>query len=78
MGDRATRFIIQLVMKLQRSPRGCFILTIYFLLVTVFVWLMPLDDEIFFVRWILTGVFISFGLTFCIIGVIRLKEKNKN
>jgi len=39
-------------------------------------WLVPYDDsiEILFGRLILTGMFIPLGLTFCIIGVKRIKE----
>lgn len=73
---------INLVMKLSGTALGCFILTINFVLSTIFLWLAPLGDssEMFFAQLMLTGMFIPLGLTFCIMGIKRQvdKEKTKN
>jgi len=66
------------IMPLFRTAFGCFVLTINFLLATIFLWTVPqLDDssEVLFVRLVLTGMFIFLGLIFCIIGVKRLSQK---
>jgi len=63
-------------MKLFRTALGCFVLTINFVLATIFLWLIPLGDssEMFFIRLALTGMFVPLGLIFCILGVKRLSE----
>ena len=65
---------IRLIKRLLQSAAGCFALMINFLGATVLLWTV-IPAEFFFAKIILTSMFIPLGLTFGLIGVMRLKAK---